>query len=127
MAVVDKSDLPLWLTNKSGTLFAMELIVRLTLRASELDIANDVLVIDEAMPEFRRILRVRLSEECRRTGRVRPFRIIVGGGSAHEDGLQLADMIAGAARHFVIGDARDHYQTFANKVVDLWQVKGNEK
>ena len=100
----------------------IELIVGLTFRASPLDIANDVLIIDGGTPGLCRALRVRLSEECHKTSRVRPFSKIVGGRSRSEDGLQLADMIAGAIRQNVVGSDRGYYRTFANKIVDLWEV-----
>jgi hypothetical protein len=109
------------LTEMSGQDFVIEFIMRLTLRASELDIANDVLVIDRVPPAFRRVLRIRLSQECRKLNRVRPFKKIVSGDSRREDGLQLADMIVGAIRWHVVGAKSDYYETFANKIVDLWR------
>jgi hypothetical protein len=62
------------LTGMNGQDFTIEFIVHLTLRASELDIANDILLIDGATPAFRRALRIRLSQECRKLHRVRPFK-----------------------------------------------------
>jgi len=67
-------------------------------------------------------VRIRLSQECRKTGRVHPFSKIVGGRSKNEDGLQLADMIAGAIREYAMHGQGDYYNTFADKVVDLWHV-----
>ena len=106
-----------------GAGLAIELIVRLTLRASAADLRDDILIIDGSPPKFRRALRVRLSEECRRTGRANPFKKIVSGDSEGEDGLQLADMIVGAVRESVAGTGQNYYRTFANKVVDLWRVQ----
>jgi len=125
--VIDKSGLEEHFTEMSGQDFTVEFISRLTLRASELDIANDVLIIDGATPVLCRALRVRLSAECRQRHRVRPFKKIVGGRSASEDGLQLADMIAGAVRQHVMQVENDYYETFANKVADLWEVPGSGK
>lgn len=105
-----------------GLHLSAELACRLILRASELDIAKDVLVIDGAVPLLRRTLRLRLSTECRMVGRVRPFRKIIGGDSRREDGLQLADMIVGAVRRHVLGAGSRYYHTFTAKVVDLWEV-----
>jgi len=121
-AVVDKSVLAKQFVTMSGQDFAIEFIAGLTLRASELDIANEILVVDGATLAFLRALRVRLSEECHKAGRVRPFRKIIGGDSSRDDGLQLADMIAGAARHHVMGIESRYYRTFANKIVDWWEV-----
>ncbi|MFQ5854834.1 MAG: DUF3800 domain-containing protein [Anaerolineae bacterium] len=120
--VVDKANLDDSVRQMSGRDLTIHFVTQLTLRASALDIANDVLVIDGATPAFRRALRIKLSEECRKTGRARPFKKIVGGGSRHEDGLQLADMIVGAILHSVAKNDDAHYKMFAGKVVDLWLV-----
>ncbi len=120
--VIDKSRIEKRLAGMRGQDITVEFIARLTLRASALDIANDVLVIDSATPSFIRALRLKLSEACRQSGRVRPFKKIVKGDSRSDDGLQLADMIAGAVRQFTLAIDRDHYQTFMSKVVDLWEV-----
>lgn len=120
--VVDKSGLDKELADIKGQNLTIEFTARLALRASPLDIANDILIIDGTTPQFRRRLRVRLSQECRKSGRAHPFSKIVSGDSSREDGLQLADMIVGAVRHYVIGIEREQYQTFASKVADLWQV-----
>jgi hypothetical protein len=77
--------------------------------------------------KFTRQLRIRLSEECRKAARARPFNKMVSRDSSREDGLQLADMMAGAVRHFVIGDEGEYYKTFTDKVVDLWQVTAQTK
>jgi hypothetical protein len=125
--VVDKSDMPDWLSGARGERLAIELIARLATRSSELDIGTDFLIVDQATPEFRRKLRIRLSAKYHELRRVRAFKKIVGGNSAREDGLQLADMIAGAVRHFVIGDEGEYYEMFADKVVDLWRVTAQTK
>lgn len=118
---VDKSGLEKGFGKLSGQDFTVEFISRLTLRASALDIGSDVLIIDGAPPALCRALRIRLSAECRRAGRVRPFKKIVSGRSRNEDGLQLADMIAGAIRLHVMGIQSGYYQTFARKVADFWE------
>ncbi len=111
--VVDKANLDDSVTRMGGQDLTIYFVTQLVLRASALDIANDVLVIDGATPAFRGALRIRLSEECRKTGRVRPFKKIVGGDSKREDGLQLADMIAGAILHSVAKNSDVHH---------LWRV-----
>lgn len=125
--VVDKSNLPQEFAHLKGQNLTIELIARLLLRASPSDIANATLVIDGNTPKFIRQLRIRLSQECRKVGRVHPFSKIVSGDSSHEDGLQLADMIVGAVRQYARGIERGHYQTFASKVVDLWRVPEAEQ
>lgn len=75
--MINKSELERPLTKMSGQELTIEFITHLTLRASELDIANDVLIIDGATKAFCRALRVRLSKECRQQKRVRPFKKII--------------------------------------------------
>ena len=86
--------------------------------------SNDILIIDAAAPVFCRNLRIALSERCGQAGRVRPFKRIIGGDSAREDGLQLADMVAGVIRQQAMGIPQPYYKTFAAKVVDLWWFTG---
>jgi hypothetical protein len=120
--VIEKSGLPERFATLSGQDLTVAFIVELTLRASPLDIADDVLVIDAAKRAFLWKLRVRLSQECRRLKRVRSFRTIVGGDSSRDDGLQLADMVVGATRQHIMGIESRYYQTFADKMIDLWEV-----
>ena len=100
----------------------IELLVTLTLRSSPLDICNDILVIDGTTDALRSKLRIRLSQECRKIRRVRPFNKITTASSRVEDGLQLANMIVGAVRDKALGNNDIYYSTFARKVVDLWEV-----
>jgi hypothetical protein len=121
--VVDKSGLDHRFVGVNGQDFIIEFIASLALRASELDISDDILVIDGTTPVFRRALRIRLSEECRKVGRrKRPFKKIISGDSYREDGLQLADMVVGAVRQHVMGIESQYYKTFEGKIVDLWRV-----
>jgi hypothetical protein len=106
----------------SGFNMIVELLVNLTLRASPLDICNDILVIDGATDALRSTLRIRLSQECRKINRNRPFKKIAAASSRVEDGLQLADMVAGAIRDGALGNNDAYYRTFARKVVDFWEV-----
>jgi len=101
----------------------IELLTGLTLRASPLDIGNDVLVIDGATDALRSALRVRLSLECRKINRIRPFGKIAAASSRREDGLQLADMVAGAIRDHALGRNFEYRQMLARKIVDLWEVR----
>jgi hypothetical protein len=68
--VIDKSRLDARFASMRGQDVMVELIARLTLRASGLDIANDVLIIDGATPALCRSLRIRLSQDqaARRQG-----------------------------------------------------------
>ena len=100
----------------------IELIIGLTMRASELDIANEILIIDGATPSFCRDLRVRFSERSKREERIRPFKNIIGGDSKREDGLQLADMIAGAVRRHVKDVSSEHFDEISPRIVDLWKL-----
>ncbi len=120
--VIDKANLDRSVRQMSGRDLMLHFVTQLALRVSALDIANDVLVIDGATPAFRRALRIKLSKECRKMGRARPFKKIIGGDSRREDGLQLADMIVGAILHSVAKNNDAHYKMFVGKVVDLWRV-----
>jgi len=100
----------------------IELIIGLTMRASELDIANEILIVDGATPSFCRDLRIQFSERSKREERIRPFKNIIGGDSKREDGLQLADMIAGAIRVHAMGISNDHFNTISPRIVDLWNA-----
>lgn len=122
---IDKSRLTGSLAHMNGQELTVEFIVGLALRASELDIAGDLLMVDGATRAFLRELRIRLSQESRRWGRVRPFETIVSGKSHRHDGLQLADMIAGAVREYVTGEETLYYRMFADKVADLWEAPGS--
>jgi hypothetical protein len=92
------------------------------MRASELDMANEVLIIDGATPAFCRNLRVQFSERIKREERIRPFKNIIGGDSKREDGLQLADMIAGAIRLHAMEISSNHFNTISSRIVDLWNL-----
>lgn len=116
---IQKERLSALLSGMNGQELTLELLTRLILGTPALDIANDVLIVDGATKAFRQALRSRLSWECRRTARVRPFASILGANSRNEDGLQLADMIAGATRLFLTRNNAKHYRSFAHKVVDL--------
>lgn len=122
-AVLLKDNLSAYYREMNGIELTIELLASLTLRASPLDIGNDTLVVDGATDAFRSALRIRLSEECRRTKRVRPFGKIATASSKREDGLQLADMVAGAIRDHALGKSPDYRRAFFEKIVDLWEVK----
>lgn len=122
--VLKKSDSPERFRSFTGQALTIEMISALVFRASPLDVSNDILIIDAATPVFCRKLRIALSERCAQAGRVRPFKRIIGGDSAREDGLQLADMVAGAIRQQAMGTSQPYYGMFAAKVVDSWQFTG---
>lgn len=119
--IVDKARIGLAYQSLSPRDLMIELIVGLTMRADELDIANEILIIDGATPAFCRDLRVALTERHKREERVRPFKNIIGANSKNEDGLQLADMIAGAIRLHAIGLSSEHFQVISPRIVDLWK------
>lgn len=121
-AIVLKDRAPHQYRELTGMDMIIELLVNLTLRSSPIDICNDILVIDGATDALRSKLRIRLSQECRKIRRVRPFNKIATASSRVEDGLQLADMIVGAVRDKALGNNDAYYWTFARKVVDLWEV-----
>ena len=122
-AILLKADAPPGYKEMNGTDVIINLIGQLTFRASPLDIGNDVLILDGLAEPVRKALRINLSSECKRLKRVRPFKNIISEDSRHNDGLQLADMVTGAIRDRALKNDSVYYQAFANRVVDLWQVK----
>jgi Protein of unknown function (DUF3800) len=120
---LDKDSCSVPIRSLNGLDLTVELITQLVLRASPLDIAEDILVLDAAPPLLRKKLRVRLTEECQRTQRIRPFKKIVSAASSSEEGLQLADMLAGAIRQHILRENDVYYATFENRVVDLYWLR----
>lgn len=121
-AVFLKNQIPPTLAELSGTEVVIELITELVLRASPLDIGDDVLVLDGAAEPVRKALRIHLSEAYKQAKRERPFKKIVSGDSRFDDGLQLADMVAGAIREYIWRKDDEYFNTFRNRVIDLWQL-----
>ncbi len=121
-AVFLKSQIPPRLKGLGGTDILIRLITELVLRTSPLDIGDDVLVLDGAAEPVRKVLRIYLSEACKRARRERPFKKIVSGDSRTDDGLQLADMVAGAIREHVWRKESKYFNAFRDRVVDLWLV-----
>jgi len=121
-AALIKSHTPLEFRALGSVELATRLLVTLTLRASPLDIANDILVLDDAPDGFLQSLRIHLTQAYKQAKRDRPFKKIVSGKSKYDDGLQIADMIAGAVRQFILESDPAYFQKFSNKVVDLWRV-----
>lgn len=121
-ATLIKSRIPFEFREFGSVELEMRLLVGLTLRASSLDIANDVLVLDDAPDRFIQSLRVRFTQACKQERRERPFKKIISSKSTYDDGLQIADMIAGAVRQLVWENDPVYFQTFASKVVDLWKL-----
>ena len=122
VATLIKSHVPFEFQALGSVELAMRLLVDLTLRASPLDIANDILVLDDAPDSFIQSLRIHFTQAYKQVKRDRPFKKIVSSKSKYDDGLQMADMIAGAVRQFVWENDPAHFQTFSNKVVDLWRL-----
>lgn len=121
-AALIKSHTPFEFRALGSVELATQLLVNLTLRASPLDIANDILVLDDAPDSFVQSLRIHFTQAYKRVKRDRPFKKIVSSKSKNDDGLQIADMIAGAVRKFVLEDDAAYFQTLSPKVVDLWRV-----
>ena len=121
-ATLVKSQLPVMFQSISSTELATSLLVNLTLRASPLDIANDVLVLDDAPDRFIQSLRIHFTKAYQQMKRERPFKKIVSSKSKNDDGLQLADMIAGAVREYIWENDAVYFRTFSNKVADLWRA-----
>jgi len=121
-AALIKSHTPFEFRALGSVELATQLLVNLTLRAFPLDIANDILVLDDAPDSFVQSLRIHFTQAYKRVKRDRPFKKIVSSKSKNDDGLQIADMIAGAVRKFVLEDDAAYFQTLSSKVVDLWRV-----
>ena len=119
---VNKSLLPRHYREMDGQTFTINWIIDLTLRASELDISNEILILDGISPDLKRNLRIEFSKRCSQSERVRPFRKIESGDSSREDGLQLADMLVGDITKFCLGKQSEYYLSIASKVVDLWKA-----
>jgi hypothetical protein len=120
--VLNKAQAPHEFLGMNGPTLTIELIVRLALNIPESEMCDDVLIIDAATRQLKRNLRRRLSKACRRHERKRPFKKIVGQNSRNSDGLQLADMIAGAIRQDVTGEESRYRSLIEDKLVGFWQV-----
>jgi hypothetical protein len=121
-AALIKSHLPLRFQSMSSTELATSLLVNLTMRSSQLDIANDILILDDAPDSFIQSLRIQFTKAYQREGRERPFKKIVSSKSKYDDGLQLVDMIAGAVREYIWENNPIYFRTFSNRVADLWRI-----
>jgi hypothetical protein len=120
-AIVNKPELRSNLRYLSPLALTISSIIQLTFRASELDIANEILIIDGATPAFCRSLRVQFTERCKQEDRIRPYKNIIGANSRNEDGLQLADMIAGAIRLHAMNISSEHFNYISPRIVDVWE------
>ncbi len=105
----------------SGQELVVELVSQLAISNSS--IVNDILVMDALTAQMARSIRINLSHICQLLKRERPFKKITGANSKKEDGLQLADMIAGAIRHHTMGKEDRYYQTFQHKIAFLEEIK----
>lgn len=126
LAAVDKQIAPREWLSAGGEERLVDLTVGLILRAGMSEVVASVLIIDGAKPRHLRTLRKKLSQEFRLRSRQRPYRRIIAAESHREDGIQLADMIAGAARSYVSGTNDHAYKSFASKVRVLWMVNDTE-
>jgi hypothetical protein len=122
VAAIDKSSIPDEFTLLNGPAFVIELISRLILRTPMHKLNNHILVLDDVNSSFVRDLRVKLSEECDKANRRRPFKKIASAHSHFEDGIQLADMIAGATRQHIAGMSNKYFCTFENRILDFLKL-----
>lgn len=122
--VLDKAAAPTDFYLLSGSGLMINLFVQMTLHIPEADVCDDMLIVDGATPQFKRDLRRQLSQAHHLAGRKRLFKKIVGRKSHHSDGLQLADMAAGAISHHITGKDSSCFHLIQNKVVNLQRVPG---
>jgi len=118
---LDKQRFRLTLPILSSQQLMPELLIHLTMWAGELNIANEILIIDGAPPAFCRSLRGQFTERSKKEKRIRPFKNIIGTNARNEDGLQLADMIAGVIRLYAMGVASEHFYCISPRIVALWE------
>jgi hypothetical protein len=78
VVVLDKERVGLRFSDLSPVALTIELIIGMTMRASELDISNEILIVDGATPAFCRDLRVEFTKRSRNEERIRPFKNIIG-------------------------------------------------
>lgn len=121
-AVLDKARIGVQWKVLNPPELVSELIIRLTLRANPLDIANEILVIDGTTLILCKHLRMQFTERCKQERRIRPFKNIAGGNSRNEDGFQLADMMAGAIRLYAMRISADRFYYVSQRIVDLWEL-----
>ena len=117
---IDKANMPSLFHVMTPFDLMSELAVRLMMRAASTSIAHDKLIVDGGTPAVCKALRLRFSKAARENNRVPLFSKIVGGDSKRDEGLQLADMIAGAIRMHLFGKDSSAYWLFQTKIVDLW-------
>ncbi|MFO7537872.1 MAG: DUF3800 domain-containing protein [Chloroflexota bacterium] len=120
--VLEKEKSPPEFKRLGGPDLMVELFARLASGIPESEIGNDILIIDGAKPQLIRNLHRRLSQESRRIGRKRLFKKIVSQNSQGSDGLQLADMIAGAIRQHVMGQESCYFMQIKSKIKGYWQI-----
>jgi hypothetical protein len=122
-AVVDKTRLPDDFDFTQQWLYSF-VVGNLVMRASPDELDEAILIVDgqggAPTANLMRGLRIHLSRLCSEQQRARPFRKIAARNSRSEDGLQFADMVAGAlADKFIHGDSR-YAEYVAPKLADLW-------
>ena len=122
--VVDKRRLPASFRRLSRLAFYSHFITELVLRAPDEAIRNDILILDDSTKQLKRALRVHLSKHTRELGLSRRFKKIVARESARDNAVQCADMIVGAVVEMWLRGDRLYYDTFRDKVVDLFYAAG---
>ncbi|MEI6234413.1 MAG: DUF3800 domain-containing protein, partial [Planctomycetota bacterium] len=120
--VVDKTKLQAHskLRSAQGQDFMIDCLASLCVRHEIAPIENDFLIVDAAKHEFLKALRIRISTLCVTGNKTKPFKKITGMDSHRCDGLQLADMIAGAIRRYVEYNEVEYYKKIESKIDDLY-------
>lgn len=118
--VLNKASIPDSLISMSGSDLIIELLSKLALRIPKEKTKDAILILDSITPQLRQQLRMRLSKSYQVTQRKRLFKKLVSQTSESSDGLQFADMVAGAIRHHVTGRNSRYYFQIERKIADLW-------
>ena len=114
--VLDKSAVTLHYALTSGSQIFVEMFADLIANIPEVTLQENILIVDGATAHLNQLLRKRLSRLYKETNRVRAFKKIVTRHSHQSNGLQLADMIAGAIRHSVTEQDDQYYRAIKNKL-----------
>lgn len=118
--VLNKANVPPVLIGMSGTDLIVELLTKLAFRIPETVSEEAILIADSMTPQLKQQLRMRLSDGYQVAQRKRLFKKLISQTSGSSDGLQLADMVAGAIRHHITGRNSHYYAQIERKIVDLW-------
>ncbi len=113
---LDKSALSLHYVSMSGPQLFVEMFVELVANIPDFVVQENILIVDGATAHLKQLLQKHLSRLYKETNRVRAFKKIVARHSHQSNGLQLADMIAGAIRHSITERDDQHYRAIKHKL-----------